>query len=76
MRKAVTGHSSSIIGSPQVSKVCVIMKQRKQKNSVTAEEEKKKLSEYFISPLKTCHFKMGRMVYCSQKDKIYVIRYL
>lgn len=59
MRKAVTGHSSSIIGSPQVSKVCVIMKQRKQKNSVTAEEEKK-TQWIFYKPIKNMPFQNGK----------------
>lgn len=60
MRKAVTGLSSSIIGSPQVSKICVIMKQRKQKNSVTAEEEKKKTQWIFYKPIKNMPFQNGK----------------
>lgn len=48
MREAVAGHLSSIISSPQVSKIHVVMEQRKQKkkktNSVTAEEEKKSVN--------------------------------
>lgn len=62
MRKAVTGHSSSIIGSPQVSKICVIMKQRKQKKkkkSLTAEEEKK-TQWIFYKPIKNMPFQNGK----------------
>lgn len=61
MRKAVTGHSSNIIGSPQVSKIFVVMKQRKYKIGRTAEEEKNQ--QIFYKPIKNMTFEMGRMVY-------------